>query len=75
MRLTPMRYKNYTWPHNPETYTVENRRRVAVHWIPFGRCVFQELGGAYRVLRGEGVFSGENAYDQFREETRAASGA
>ena len=67
MRLTPMRYKNYTWPHNPETYTVENRCRVAVHWIPFGRCVFQELGGAYRVLRGEGVFSGENAYDQFRQ--------
>lgn len=66
MRLTAMRYKNYTWPHNPEVYTVENRRRVAVHKIPFGRCVFQELGGTYRILRGEGVFSGRGAYDQFR---------
>lgn len=51
MRLTSMRYKDYTWPHNPEIYTVENRRRVAVHKIPFGSCVFQELG-TYRILRG-----------------------
>lgn len=62
-----MRYKDYTWPYNPEIYTVENRRRVAVHKVPFGGCVFQELGGTYRVLRGEGEFSGPEAYDQFRQ--------
>lgn len=61
-----MRFKDYTWPHNPEIYTVENRRRVAVHQVPFGSCVFQELGGTYRILRGEGEFSGADAYDQFR---------
>ncbi len=61
-----MRYKDFTWPHNPETYTVENRRRVAVHRVPFGGCVLQELGSACRVLRGEGEFSGADAYDQFR---------
>ena len=26
MRLSSMRYKNYTWPHNPETFVVEYRR-------------------------------------------------
>ncbi len=62
-----MRYKDYTWPHNPEIYTVENRRRVAVHRVPFGPCVFQELGGSYRILRGEGEFTGPDAYDQFRQ--------
>ena len=61
-----MRFKDYTWPHNPEIYTVENRRRVAVHQVPFGSCVFQELGGTYRILRGEGEFSGADAYDQVR---------
>ena len=61
-----MRYKDFTWPHNPEIYTVENRRRVAVHRVPYGDCVFQELGGACRILRGEGEFSGADAYDQFR---------
>ena len=37
MRLTPMRYKDYTWPHNPEVYTVEYQRRIAAH---------QEIGRA-----------------------------
>lgn len=67
MQLAPMRYKEYTWPHNPEVYTVEYRRRIAAHPVPFGRCVLQDLGSAYRVLRGEGVFAGEGAYEQFRE--------
>ena len=67
MQLTPMRYKNYTWPHNPEVYTVERQRRLVVHPIPFGNCVIQDLGGMYRVLRGEGVFAGEGAYEQFQQ--------
>lgn len=67
MRLTPMRFKEFTWPHNPEAYTVEYRRRVAVHQVPFGGCVMQELGGSYRVLKGEGVFTGEDAYRRFKE--------
>lgn len=67
MRLTPMRFKEFTWPHNPEVYTVEHRRRIAVHQVPFGPCVMQELGGSYRVLKGEGVFAGEDAYQRFKE--------
>ena len=67
MNLMPMRFKDYTWPHNPRVYSVERRRRLVVHQIPFGRCVIQDLGGAYRVLQGEGVFAGEGAYEQFRQ--------
>lgn len=67
MRLMPMRFKEFTWPHNPEVYTVEHRRRIAVHQVPFGPCVMQELGGSYRVLKGEGAFVGEGAYEQFKE--------
>ena len=67
MRLTPMRYKDYTWPHNPEIYTVEYRRQMAAHKVPFGRCVLQDLGYTYRVLKGEGVFTGNDAYRQFQE--------
>ena len=67
MRLTPMRFKDYVWPHNPEVYEVERQRRLVVHRIPFGRCVIQDLGGMYRVLRGEGVFAGDGAYEQFRQ--------
>ena len=60
MRLEPMRYKEYTWPHNPETYTVEYRRCLAAHKVPFGGYCLQDLGNTYRVLRGEGVFAGES---------------
>ena len=67
MRLTPMRFKDYVWPHNPEVYEVERQRQLVVHRIPFGRCVIQDLGGMYRVLRGEGVFAGDGAYEQFRQ--------
>lgn len=62
-----MRFKEFTWPHNPEVYTVEYRRRIAVHQVPFGGCVMQELGGSYRVLKGEGVFVGNGAYLRFKE--------
>ena len=67
MLLTPMRFKDYTWPHNPEVYRVERRRRLAVHPVPYGRCVIEDLGSDYRILRGEGVFAGERAYEQFRQ--------
>lgn len=62
-----MRFKDYTWPHNPEVYSVEARRQVAVHKVPFGQYVLQDLGTIYRVLEGRGVFAGEGAYDQFRQ--------
>ena len=67
MRLEPMRYKEYTWPHNPETYTVEYRRQVAAHKVPFGGYCLQDLGNTYRVLRGVGVFAGEGAYQEFQD--------
>ena len=67
MRLTPMRYKDYTWPHNPEVYTVEYQRRIAAHQVPCGGSVLQDLGCSSRVLRGEGVFAGEGAYQQFQK--------
>ena len=54
MRLSSMRYKNYTWPHNPETFVVEYRRQMAAHKVPFGGCVLQDLGVNCRILRGEG---------------------
>ena len=66
MLLKPMRYKDYTWPHNPETYAVEYRRQVAAHKVPLGGYCLQDLGRTYRVLRGEGTFAGERAYEEFR---------
>lgn len=66
MRLSSMRFKDYIWPHNPETFVMEYRRQVAAHKVPLGGCVLQDLGVSCRVLRGEGEFAGPGAYEEFR---------
>lgn len=65
MSLSPMRYKNYIWPHNPRVYTIDYARKMAANKLPFGRYVLQDLGQTHRIMAGEGEFVGEGAYEQF----------
>ena len=65
MILSPMRFKNFVWPHNPRVYSIAFERKLAVHKIPFGRYRVQSLGQTRRVLRGQGEFAGERAYETF----------
>ena len=67
MILSPMRFKSFVWPHNPRVYSIGYERKIAVHKIPFGRHYLQSLGQTRRVLKGEGEFVGEGAYDKFKE--------
>ena len=62
-----MRYKGFTWPNNPRTYTVSCERQTVVHKIPMGGFVVQELGRTCMVLRGEGEFFGPRAYERYLE--------
>ena len=64
MILTPMRYKSFTFPHNPRSYSIEYTREMAVQKVPFGRYYLQDLGRTRRVMRGEGEFVGSEAYRQ-----------
>lgn len=64
--LQPMRYKDYVWPHNPTSFTITYRRRMAVQEVPFGYYMLQNLGQSYRVMRGSGVFVGAGAYEEFK---------
>jgi len=61
-----MRYKDFVWPHNPRTYTIDYERKMGVHKVPFGRYHLQDLGPTRRVMKGEGEFVGEGAYEQFK---------
>lgn len=67
MILAPMRFKDYVWPHNPRTYSIEYERKVAVHKVPAGAYFLQSLGRTNRVLKGKGEFAGEGAYDEFKK--------
>ncbi|MDE7220476.1 MAG: LysM peptidoglycan-binding domain-containing protein [Oscillospiraceae bacterium] len=62
-----MRYKDYIWPHNPATYSITYERQVAVHKVPFGRHCMQDLGMGCRIMRGQGEFAGNGAYDAFKQ--------
>ena len=67
MILTPMRYKGYTWPHNPRVYSIDYERKMATNKVPFGLYYLQDLGRTRRVMEGEGEFVGEGASSQFGE--------
>ena len=63
--LSAMRFKDFTWPHNPRIFRVLWRRRVCVLDAPGGRYRLQDLGTTCRILRGEGEFCGPGAYEDF----------
>nr|WP_209344631.1 LysM peptidoglycan-binding domain-containing protein [Flavonifractor sp. AGMB03687] len=62
-----MRYKDYVWPHNPRVYTISYKRKVGAREVPFGHYSLQDLGPSYRIMRGEGEFVGQGAYDEFKK--------
>lgn len=66
MDLSPMRYKEYTWPHNPRIYSIDFHRAMAAHKMPFGRYQLQDLGLGHRVMKGSGEFAGPGAYEEFQ---------
>lgn len=61
-----MRYKDFVWPQNPRTYTIEYQRVMGNRKVPFGRYHLQDMGLTRRVMKGEGEFIGEDAYDRFK---------
>lgn len=67
MKLQPMRFKDYVWPHNPRVYEISYKKDLVAHKVPFGLYTLQAMGRQHRVLRGEGEFSGEGAYSQFKK--------
>lgn len=67
MELLPMRYGEYQWPHNPRSYEIEYKRRIACNKVPFGLYVLSDMGRDQRIMRGEGEFVGAGAYDEFKK--------
>ena len=67
MKLSPMRFKHFIWPHTPRVYAITYERKMAENKLPFSRCALQNLGQTRRVFRGEGEFVGEGAYQSFKQ--------
>ena len=65
--MLKMRFGSFVWPNNPRTYTISCKRQTAVHKVPMGGFVVQDLGRTATVMKGEGEFFGANAYSTFLE--------
>lgn len=67
MNLEPMRFKDYVWPHNPRVYEINYKKDIVSHRMPFGLYTLQNMGRQHRVMRGEGEFAGQGAYEEFKK--------
>lgn len=65
--LAAMRYKSFTWPNNPSDYSITYERQTALHKVPMGAYIIEDMGRTCRVMRGTGVFYGKGAYDTFKK--------
>lgn len=64
-KLTPMQFRDFVWPNNPHTYSIQYRRLTAALKYPSGTYCLQDLGRTYRIMEGEGEFFGADAYQTF----------
>lgn len=71
--LAPMKYRDFTWPNNPTTFEVELRRTLHSYKLPLSGFTVQNLGVQHRVFKGEGEFTGPDAYDSFRRLAKSFS--
>ena len=53
-----MRYKTFSFPHDPEKLEITVKNRLGVAHCPGYGPVIQELGVQERVIDGEGAFFG-----------------
>lgn len=66
MKLLSMRFEDFIWPYNPRSFEATMKRRIAVHKVPFGKDILQNMGREHRVFRGEGEFAGSGAYGVYK---------
>ena len=64
--MEKMRFKTFTWPHNPHTYAEEFVREPLYQKNDQNITVFQDMGPMKRVITGTGVFFGETAFSDFQ---------
>lgn len=58
-------YKTFVWPQNPHIYE-EKMSREPQYSTSDGVTYFEGMGELKRIITGSGVFTGEDAFAQFR---------
>ena len=67
MGFSSIRYKSFTFPHNPETSTIKCSRSYVKHKYPeLAGNELEDFGPNAVVITGNGEFFGSNAYAQWK---------
>ena len=64
--MSSLSYKTFVWPQNPHTYQEKTAREPHFR-TQEGITYFDGMGEMKRKITGSGVFSGENAYTEFKK--------
>lgn len=64
--MDKLKFKNFIWPRNPETYKTHYTRDLVYNEVSEGYFQLKSLGDLKRVITGNGVFSGETAFEDFK---------
>lgn len=68
LKLAPLKFKNYTWPVNPRSYSLRFEKNTAIHHYPYTNInEVDDTGMKPREVSGEGEFIGEGAYEEFKK--------
>lgn len=65
MILAPMRFKGYTWHHNPKNIEVSNVKSSKEIKEPYAGSVLQSFGRKSRVIKGTGELYGSDCLQQY----------
>lgn len=61
-----LKYKDYTWPSDPQTYR-EVLSREPLYTTSDGVTSYSKMSATHRVITGSGIFFGTDAYEDFQE--------
>lgn len=64
--MDKLMFKGYVWPQNPSEYHQSYLRKPVFAASETGRDTFMGLGGLHHTITGSGVFTGEEAYENFK---------
>jgi prophage DNA circulation protein len=63
-----IKFRNFTWPHNPSSFNISFETRVIKHEYPdINGAETEDLGISPRIFSGSGAFYGPHAYENFRK--------
>ena len=67
MKQVPMKFKGYSWSHNPREIVFENAKQLNEILAPFDKSLVQNTGRRNMKISGEGELFGADCVEQFKE--------